>query len=295
MPLLHHAWRLLGGFRARRLDVSRRYERLREAVHGTMSEFFVVRDRKTGQICGLKILDPEKTAAFENRFPGLNKPSEADIFAQLHHPRIVRFMEKGVTRDGRHYILMQYVEGRGLNTLIHEKAPELDGRRLDLLAQMLEAIAAVHAAGFIHRDICPRNFQVSPDLSRITLMDFGLTVPNRPEFLGPGNRTGTPSFMAPEIVRRRDTDHRVDLFAFGASAYQLCSFSLPWPTPHQANGRTALAHDRKPPRPLTELAPHLHPQLVGIIMKCLAPQPEDRPPTAEAIRRAIEAVPSETV
>merc|ERR1712023_148687 len=107
---------------------------------------------------------------------------------------------------------MEYLEGTGLNTLIQESAPVLQGNQLSLIRQMADAIEAVHRAGFIHRDICPRNFIVSPDGENLTLIDFGLTVPDQPEFRQPGNRTGTPLYMAPEIVRRRSTDKRVDVF-----------------------------------------------------------------------------------
>src|SRR6185369_7555862 len=78
-----------------KIDLESRYERLRETVSGTMSSFFKVRDRKTGQIVGLKILDPEKVGIVENRFKSLNKPSEAEIGRSLNHPNIVRTLDAG--------------------------------------------------------------------------------------------------------------------------------------------------------------------------------------------------------
>src|SRR5262245_15170436 len=91
----------LGGmFKSSRVDVGERFQLLREAVSGTMSSFYMARDRKTGKTVGLKILDPEKTATFEARFKGLKKPTEGQIAMQLKHPRIVETFETGVTTDG---------------------------------------------------------------------------------------------------------------------------------------------------------------------------------------------------
>ena len=67
-----------------------------------------------------------------------------------------------------------------------------------------------------------------PDATSLKLIDFGLTVPARKEFMQPGIRTGTPNYMAPEVVRRKPTDQRLDIFAFGVSMYEMFAFDLPW-------------------------------------------------------------------
>ena len=87
----------------------------------------------------------------------------------------------------------------------------------------------MHRAGYIHRDICPRNFVVDKNCESLKLIDFGLTVPATPPFMQPGNRTGTANYMAPEVVRRRPTSQKLDIFSFGVTAYELCAFELPWP------------------------------------------------------------------
>ncbi len=198
------------------LDVKERFELLREAVSGTMSKFYMVRERGTGQMFGLKILDREKTEAFESRFVGLSKPSEGEVASRFDHPRIVKTHEYGQTTKGEHYLLMEFLHGPGLNALIRTRDPGLVENRLAIVRQMAEALEAVHAAGLIHRDICPRNFICSEDLQSTKLIDFGLTVPAEPGFTQPGNRTGTPNYMAPEIIRRRPTDQHLDIFAVRA-------------------------------------------------------------------------------
>jgi serine/threonine-protein kinase len=284
--------KLQGLFKDQKVDVSARFELLRDAISGTMSSFHLARDIATGKQVGLKLLDPEKTASFEGRFKGLNKPSEGKIATSLKHPRIVETYEYGETKSGQQYIVMEYVPGTGMNILIPMKDPVLNGNRLTLIRQMLEAIDAVHKAGYIHRDICPRNFIVAPDGKSLKLIDFGLTLPAAPVYMQPGNRTGTPLYMAPEIVRRRPTDQRVDIFAFGVTAYYLLAGEHPWPS-SDTTGKAALQHDTMQPIPLVKLRPQVNKTLAKVIHQCISANPADRPQTIEAVQRALRSVTSE--
>jgi serine/threonine protein kinase len=279
-------------FKDRRVDVADRFELLREAISGTMSSFYMARDRKTGKTVGLKILDPEKCAAFELRFKALKKPSEGEIAKKITHPRIVETLEYGTTKDGRQYLVMEYVEGQGLHAVLKNQNSYLDGKRLNLFRHMTESIDAVHKAGFIHRDICPRNFIVSPDASSLKLIDFGLTLPIQREYLLPGNRTGTPLYMAPEIVRRKPTDLRVDLFSLGVTAYQMWTFDFPWPS-SDSTGTGALQHDSRAPTLITQYCPKLSKSIARIIMQCIEADPNKRPETAEAVLTMIRRAQAE--
>lgn len=276
-----------------RLDVSGRFELERHAFSGTMSKFRVAREISTNRRVGLKLLDEEKTQLFYDRFKGLNKPKEAEIGLAIRHPRVVETFEYGYTTTGQEYILMEYVHGPGLNHAINEKNPELLPQRLHFIRQMAEAIQAVHDAGFIHRDICPRNFICHYDFAWLKLIDFGLTVPDKPEFRTPGNRTGTPQYMAPEIVRRRATDKRVDIFAMGVSFYKLLTFEHPWGST-DTSGMAALVHDQRPHNDILEHRPDLNQELAAAINACLAPNPDDRPESADRFLWLIRGVESET-
>ncbi|MCP4191483.1 MAG: serine/threonine protein kinase [Planctomycetaceae bacterium] len=287
MGLLDQFKSLLEG----KLSISQRYELLREAVSGTMSSFHMAKDKKTGKVVGLKVLDPEKTEFFEARFKGLEKPSEGEIAIQISHPYIVKTIDYGVTNSGEHYVLMEYLDGPGLNVLIKERSPLLDGNRLNLIKQMAQSIGVVHQAGFIHRDICPRNFICANDATELKLIDFGLSVPATKVFMQPGNRTGTPNYMAPEVVRRRPTDQRVDIFSLGVTAYQLCALELPWPS-QDVTGKAAMLHDTKAPIDLLEVCPKLNSKLAKVIMECLSVQPSKRPSSTEEFLRAISGVTS---
>ena len=270
-----------------KLDVDRRFELMRAAVSGTMSKFYMARDRNTDEIFGLKICDKEKTDYFESRFPGLGKPIEGEVAMQFDHPLIVKTYKYGKTTNGEDYLLMEFLKGKGINTLIVEKSPDLRRNGRALIVQIAEALQVVHDAGYIHRDVCPRNFIAAPDVKSVKLIDFGITVPELPPYKQPGNRTGTPNYMAPEIVRRRSTDKRVDLFAFGVTAFQMLTFELPWPGA-DVTGKAAMSHDTMAPKDIFELAPEMAQRLGTTIMQCLKVQPQDRPDSFNTFVRTIQ-------
>jgi eukaryotic-like serine/threonine-protein kinase len=277
-------------FGSERLNVNERFEILRSAVSGTMSRFYMVREKETGRIAGLKIADREKVEFFESRFKGLKKPSEGEIAIQFKHPRIVETYEYGRTTDNESYLLMEFVHGQGVQSLIFNRDPVLEEKRVLLLRQMAEAIQAVHQAGFIHRDVCPRNFIcIDKEARELKLIDFGLSLPAKKEFMQPGNRTGTPLYMAPEVIRRRWTDTRLDIFSFGVTAYQLCTFELPWPL-GETTGMAALAHDTHEPRDILDYAPQLNRVLARAIMKCIQPDPNKRFASMDKFLQAIRKV-----
>jgi len=275
---------LFGG--ARRVDLWKRFERLRESNSGTMSTFYKVRDRTTGAVLGLKVIDRQKAAPVEGRYKGLGKPGEGEIGTRITGPNIARTLEWGTSTEGDPFVLQEFVEGTLLHALLSARRPLPPDQRLDLVRQAATAIAVVHAAGFVHRDICPRNFMLRPD-GRLVLFDFGLTVPDKPVFLQPGNRIGTPNYMAPEVVRRRQADKRIDIFSFGVTAYEICTLASPWP--RGSSGNVALSHD-KPPVPIEEHWPEIPEALAAAIGGCLAAEPEKRPPSMERFLAQIAKV-----
>jgi len=93
-----------------KVNIRSRFELLREAISGTMSSFYMARDRTTKEIVGLKILDREKTAALESRFVGLTKPREGQIAMSLVHPRIVRTIEHGMTTENEQFVVMEFLD-----------------------------------------------------------------------------------------------------------------------------------------------------------------------------------------
>lgn len=275
-----------------KLNISQRYDIIREAIHGTMSQFYVVRDKKTDEVFGLKVCDGEKRGTFEGRFAGLDKPSEGEIGLEMAHPNIVRTLEHGETTDGEYFVLLEFINGPGVNVVIKSKEQAVVGKRGMLIQQMAEALSCVHKAGYIHRDVCPRNYICEQDFSKVTLIDFGLTVPATKYFMQPGNRSGTPNYMSPEVVRRRKTDQRLDIFSFGVTAYQFLTFELPWPG-GDVTGKAAMAHDTKSPVDIFEVLPNLNRKLGEAVMSCLVVDPDARPQTMNDFLNRIRGIDDE--
>lgn len=275
-------------------DIEARFERMRSSISGTMGNFFVARDRMLQRVVGVKVCDPEKVAHFEARFKGLKKPTEGEIAMRMDHPRVMKTLEHGETTRGERYLVMDYIEGPSLQQVVQAaEHAQTEGKRVNLVRQMAEAIAYVHSQEFIHRDICPRNFICFPDLSGLKLIDFGLTVPATPPFMAPGNRTGTPVYMSPEVVRRKPTDKRVDIFSFGVSCYCLLTFEFPWVVT-ETSGLAALQHDTHPPTDIFERRPNLNKQLGRSVMACLQPRVENRTASMDIFLNQIAKVENET-
>jgi serine/threonine protein kinase len=274
-----------------RIDVGTRFARQRTGVTGTMAHFFVAQDHEhNDRLVGVKVLDLEKMELFESRFKGLGKPSEGEIAMSMKHPNIVETYEVGISTKGQPVLVMEYIAGPSMQNIVTKKQEEhVQGKRMMLIRQMAEGLKYVHAQGYIHRDICPRNFICLPETAGVKLIDFGLTVPAKPPFMTPGNRTGTPLYMSPEIVRRRATDQRVDIFSLGVTFYCLCCFEHPWQG-EILNGRAALHHDTSPPTDLRARCPQIDPRLSRAIMHALHPNVEQRTPNIDQFLQAIRSV-----
>jgi serine/threonine protein kinase len=271
-----------------KIDLKKRFDLLRQLGQGSMSKVWQARDRSLGRVVCLKVLDKEKTAKFEERFKGGNKPSEGEICVQLRHPNIVQTFEHGMSSEGQPFVVMEMIEGLGLNYLVDTKSEKLNGMRIALLAQLGSAIGAVHAQGFLHRDICPRNVMLTGDL-QVKLIDFGLSIPNTPLFCKPGNRTGTPSYLAPELIRRVTTDQRVDLFALGVTAYEVFTFGLPWEKAQSL--QTLLLHMNTAGKSPIELVPDMDDRVRTFLVKAIARDPSQRFQSAAEFVDALKMLP----
>ncbi len=271
-----------------KIDVRRRFELVNRLGQGSMSKVWRARDMSLGRTVCLKLLDKEKTAKFEMRFVGLNKPREGAICVTLRHNNIVQTFEHGNTTEGEPYLVMELIEGMGLNFLIETKSERLNGKRISLLVQLSDSLEYLHTQGYLHRDICPRNTMVTND-GVIKLIDFGLTIPNRPEFCKPGNRTGTPNYLAPEVIRRTTTDHRVDLFALGVTAYEMFTGELPWEK--TASLQTLLSHMNSAGKDPTLFRPDLDKATLHVLRKSIERDPRNRFQNAAEFREALQKLP----
>jgi serine/threonine protein kinase len=273
-----------------RINVAKRFELLGRTGQGSMSKVWRARDRKLGKVVCLKLLDRQKTAKFEARFPGLQRPMEGAICMALRHRYVVTTFEYGWTTDKEQYLMMELIEGVGLNFLIETKSKQLEGNRIKLLDQVAEGLAHIHKQGYLHRDICPRNIMVNGE-GVVKIIDFGLAIPYRPEFCRPGNRTGTPNYLAPELIKRTTTDHRVDLFALGVTAYEVFAGDLPWEKTESL--QTLLSHMNSPARDPREHRKNLDAKTAAFLLKSIEREPARRFQSAEEFREALRALPKQ--
>lgn len=271
-----------------RIVVEKRFDLIGRTGQGSMSRVWRARDRKTGKTVCLKILDKEKTAKFDARFPGLKRPTEGAILVQLNHENIVKAYEHGLTNKSEQYIVMELIDGVGLNFMVETNSPQLHGNRIAILSQIAKGLEYMHERGFLHRDICPRNIMIDRE-GTVKLIDLGLSIPNKPEYCRPGNRTGTTDYLAPELIKRVTTDHRVDLFALGVTAYEVFTAHLPWEKGDSM--ATLMSHVNTPGRDPREYKPDLDDHTARFLIRAIERDPAERFQSAAEFREALKKLP----
>jgi serine/threonine protein kinase len=272
-------------------DINKRFELSGRTGQGSMSKVYRAYDRDLGRNVCLKLLDKLKTQNFEARFKGLKKPSEGEICLALRHDNIVRTYEHGISTKGEPYLVMEWVDGLGLNYLVETKNAQLNGNRINYLGQLCDAVQYMHDNKWIHRDLCTRNVMVDKE-GVLKLIDFGLTIPYLPAFISGGNRTGTGDILAPEIIRRRPIDHRVDLFALGVTAYEMFTGQLPWER-SPSSEETFRRRLNTQPRQAKDLSPKIDEELNTLLLRAVAKEPQERFPSATAFKDALGRLPKQ--
>ncbi len=265
------------------------YRLERELGGGGMSRVFVAQDTRLGREVVVKVLSPDLAAGVNSdRFH-----REILVAAQLQHPHIVPVLAAGET-DGLPYFTMPYVAGESLRRRLDGGKPLPVVNAVAVLRDVARALAYAHEHGVVHRDIKPDNVLIAGGAAAVT--DFGIAkaLSSSRTFGGEnltrvGNSLGTPAYMAPEqVAADPNADHRIDIYSFGAMAYELLCGTPPF---HGRPPHAVLsAHLAEQPPPLETRAPDVPPALVALVMKCLAKNPAERPQTAEEVVRALDRV-----
>ena len=233
---------------------------------------------------------------------------EARATAALTSPHTVQLYDFGVAEDGRLYYVMELLDGLDLETLVRQHGPLPAERVLHLLRQVCSALADAHGNGLVHRDIKPANVVVSRagttfDFAKV--LDFGLVRlegardggggaggdKNAIELTADGSWSGTPGYMAPEVVLGAgDTDHRVDLYALGCVAYWLLTGKMVFEGENAV--QVMMQHAQaEPKRPSQRVDRPIPGALEDLVMQCLEKDPGRRPADAEAVGERLDAVP----
>ena len=218
---------------------------------------------------------------------------EAKAVNKIGNEHIVEIHDFGVTPEGDHFYIMEYLEGRTLaQVLARERVLDVV-RALHVAAQVASALGAAHAAGVIHRDLKPDNVMLTmrlgdPDF--VKLLDFGLA---KMFAQGPsavktaaGVLLGTPQYMSPEACESRPgLDHRTDIYAVGILLFQMIVGQLPFDG--ESMGEVLVKQVTQLPPPPRALNPQIPPSVEQIVLRCLMKQPDARFPTMGALREAL--------
>ncbi|HJS43851.1 MAG TPA: serine/threonine-protein kinase, partial [Gemmatimonadales bacterium] len=259
----------------------------KELGGGGMSRVFVAEETRLARRVVVKVLPPD--LALEMRVDRFNR--EIQLSASLQHPHIVPLLAAGGAGEILYYT-MPFVEGEPLRARLSREGelPLRDAVRI--LKDVADALAYAHARKVVHRDIKPDNVLLSGH--HAVVADFGVAkavsqAKTESGLTSVGVALGTPAYMAPEqAAGDPNVDHRADIYAFGAMAYEMVTGRPPFAglAPHQM----LAAHVTEPVVPVTDHRPTLPPALAALIMACLAKNPADRPQSAEEIRTALEAM-----
>jgi serine/threonine-protein kinase len=274
-----------------------RYEAIRLLGEGGMGRVYLARQVDLCRQVVVKVMhdhiatDPK----FRERFQ-----RETLLMARFQHPYAVTLYDASLTDPQGPCIIMEYIRGVTLDTLLQRNGRLGAPRVGRLLGQLCEALQTAHGQGIIHRDLKPANLMiVDPDTpyEKIKVMDFGLAkLVDAPQMAmhkssdtGGDFAVGTPGYISPEQVRGDEMDQRSDLYGVGIILYELLTGRLPF-----SGGETMdvlLAHATEPPPSFADLGASgwVTPAIEAVVQSCLTKQPGDRPPSARDLFERFEA------
>lgn len=238
----------------------------------------------SGQIVAVKILSPHHV---ENDVLRTRFYLEAKLAMSIDHPNIVRAIE--VDEDnGRHFLVMEYVEGESLNKRIQRegKLPESDAVRFTVA--VARALQRAHNERLIHRDVKPDNILVDKaGLAKLTDLGLAKKAEIDLDLTRPGRGLGTPHFMAPEQFKNAKTvDHKTDIYALGASLYVMVTGKVPFKGDGPLD--TFIKKSKNLYTPAEQIVPSLGKRTIKVIGACMAVEPQQRPASAAAIADYLE-------
>jgi hypothetical protein len=262
-----------------------------QAVHGTME-----------RVVAIKVVRPQ---VLENRLALDLFRREVRAAAQLHHPGIVTAYDAGAAR-GRHFLVMEYVDGPSLQQLVQARGPLPVGLACDLMRQAAEALQYAHEKGMVHRDIKPANLLVaslSSPTPLVKVIDFGLARLHRlgtasPEGtikVEPGTVLGTLDYIAPEQAENiHAADIRSDLYSLGCSFYYTLTGQVPFPGGNPL--QKLMRHLTGEVPPVERLRPEVPAAVAAVVRRLMAKDPGQRFQTpaevAEELARVCPAAPA---
>jgi serine/threonine-protein kinase len=233
---------------------------------GGMGEVYRANDLKLGQPVALKFL-PESSARNSERIARFH--AEVRIARQVSHPNVCRVYDIGEI-DGSVFLSMEYIDGEDLRSLLRRIGRLPGDKALEIARRLCAGLTAAHAKGVLHRDLKPANIMLNR-CGQVLITDFGLAR-MADQLHGSGRvREGTPAYMAPEQLAGSEVSVRSDIYSLGLILHEMFTGKRP---DGVASNPTSMVKD-------------LEPAVERVILRCLEPEPRNRPPSAVAVARAL--------
>jgi serine/threonine-protein kinase len=258
---------------------------------GGMGVVYRVEHLHLGKTAAMKVLAPDTAAKPEmlRRFR-----LEAQSVSKLNHPNIVQTFDFGQA-DGALYLVMEFIKGDDLASLLKRQGPWDFPRAARFFAQVCSGLSEAHEAGIIHRDLKPENLMVvhRRDQEHAKVLDFGLAKlrergAEARAISSGGQVIGTPYYMAPEQVRGEDLDARADIYSLGATLYRVLTGEPPFDAPSPISILSKhLTDDVVPPRSRPG-GRALPPDADRIVLRAMAKAAEDRYASAAEVQQDLE-------
>ncbi|WP_257452317.1 serine/threonine-protein kinase [Archangium lipolyticum] len=268
-----------------------RYRLLQRLAAGGMGVVYRGERLEVGRPVAIKFLHPWIAAepSFQRRFQ-----LEAQAMSRLSHPCCVSLIDFGVEGDSP-FMVMDFVTGRTLGSLVREGGPLPVKRALGLVRQVLAGLAHAHAQGIVHRDIKPDNIVLTEAIGlgeQVRILDFGLArLRDTVTGLTAGLIVGTPAYMAPEQISTGEVDARTDLYSVGVLLFELLTGTKPFHAEQSAE--LMRQHQQATPPTLGSTTPGggFSQELERVVGKALAKHPGDRFQSAADFAAALDALP----
>jgi serine/threonine-protein kinase len=262
---------------------------------GSMGEVYLAEHQRIARRAAIKVLSPERTRdadAVRRLFV------EARVTSMIRHPGIIEIYDCDVHRNGRAYIVMEYLEGETLAKRLERTGALPWPVACRIARRVSDAIGAAHREGVVHRDVKPDNvFLLShgawPAAGEVKVLDFGLAKLLAGNFVGlagtvQGSLVGSPTYMSPEQCRGEAIDHRCDIYSLGCVLFELVAGRPPF---IDNRVRDVLeAHTVRQPPVLGSLVPDAPPWLVRLVARMLAKDPRQRPRSMDEVSLDLSVV-----
>jgi serine/threonine protein kinase len=266
---------------------------------GAAGAVYKAMHRELRRTVGIKVLHPhyQKDPHFMKSFRG-----EALAASQLDHPNVMRVLDFGQEPDGLVYIVMEFLSGRTLQSLLDEERRLQTDRAVEIMIQVCAALSVAHDNGIIHRDIKPDNIMLVPSrndeggsFELVKVCDFGIAALQGPRMVDDDEPSladtviaGTPEYMSPEQARGTEIDARSDVYACGICLYELVTGRPPFLGDNAAE--ILIKQLEEQPRPPSQLIRGLDSIVEEVILRAIQKQPRKRQQSARELRVELKEI-----